>query len=142
LMFMPGFFGRIFGVVPIVVATAFALSWVEALLILPSHLAHAKAGNKTGLGSKLHGVQQKFSHGFIRFIDRVYAPSLRWGMKHRYLTVSGLVVLLMVVVAFPLSNRMGFVLMPQVESDRADVSAVLPVGVPRSEAHTSELQSR
>jgi len=134
LMFMPGFFGRIFGVVPIVVATTFALSWVEALLILPAHLAHTKAGNSTGIGRKLHDVQQKFSRGFLTFVDRVYGPSLRWGMEHRYLTVSALVVLLMVVAAFPLSNRMGFVLMPQVESNRADASAVLPVGVPVSRA--------
>ena len=43
LYFVPGFMGKIWKAIPIVVITVFIISWVEALLILPCHLAHTRS---------------------------------------------------------------------------------------------------
>jgi multidrug efflux pump subunit AcrB len=59
LLFVPGFLGKIWGVIPLVVCTVFVVSLMEAIFILPAHLAHSKEG--TG---KFHNWQQKFSKGF------------------------------------------------------------------------------
>lgn len=133
LSFIPGWFGQLWGVVPLVVGTVFAISLIEALVILPAHLGHMKEGSRTRVGAKLHGAQQRFSRAYSRFIERRYGPLLRLSLQHRYLTLSLSVVLLLVVLAIPLSGRMGFELMPRVESDAASASATLPYGSSREQ---------
>lgn len=134
LAFIPGGFGQLWAVIPLVVGSVFAISLVEALIVLPAHLGHTGAGGRTALGSRLHGWQQAFSRGFSRFITEVYGPALATAMRWRYVTLAGAVGILVVTLAWPLSGRMGFILMPRVESDRAEVTAVLPQGSPQAEA--------
>jgi multidrug efflux pump subunit AcrB len=130
LMFIPGFMGKIWGVIPIVVTTVFVISWGEALFILPSHLAHTKAGGGRGWGRALHDRQQAFSAAFSRFVEYRYGAFLDLALRNRYITVAIAVGLLLVVLAWAGSGRLGLILMPTVESDRAVVTAALPVGSP------------
>ena len=130
LYLIPGGWGKIWAVIPVVVATAFVLSWVEALFILPSHLGHTRSG--TGQGWLARG-QRRFSDGFRDFVRRVYGPLLRMAIRQRYLTVAIMAGVLVVVLAIPFSGRMGFILMPRVEADYASAEAVLPVGSPRAD---------
>jgi len=134
LLFVPGIMGKVFQVIPLVVSTVFLISWVESLLILPSHLAHAKTGSERGLTAFLHQKQQAFSQRFTAFVHNVYAPFLDACIRSRYLTTSVGVATLMLILAYALSGRMGIVLMPKVESDSSVVTAVLPYGSPLSEA--------
>jgi multidrug efflux pump subunit AcrB len=130
ILFVPGSFGKIWAVIPLVVSSVFLISWVEALFILPAHLAHVKDRRSTRWGEALHQRQQRFSLAFRHFVEDVYGPFLRMAVRHRYLTVTCALALLAVVVSIPLSGRMGFILMPKVESDRADTTVTLPVGTP------------
>lgn len=132
MLFIPGGFGQIWAMIPLVVGTVFLISWVEALFILPTHLAHMKDRRHTRWGETVHRRQQRFSAGFSRFIERVYKPLLSAAVHHRYFTVACALALLAVVVAIPMSGRMGFILMPKVESDTAYASATLPVGSPEA----------
>jgi multidrug efflux pump subunit AcrB len=50
LAFIPGFMGKIFVSIPMVVVTVFIISWVEALFILPAHLAHGNSRAAAGCG--------------------------------------------------------------------------------------------
>ncbi|MFO8015218.1 MAG: efflux RND transporter permease subunit [Phycisphaerae bacterium] len=130
LMTVPGTMGKIFSVIPVVVITVFTISWVEALFILPAHLAHTKAGGRTRLGRGFHRLQQRFSDGFRRAIHRVYGPMLNACVRHRYITIAAAGAVLMAVGGFVASGQIGMVLMPRVESDQANATAVLPVGSP------------
>ena len=130
LAFVPGGFGKIWAVIPAVVATTFAISWIEALFILPAHLAHISHAPRSGIGAKLHALQQRFSNAFGRFVEHGYGPFLYQALRFRYLTLAVVVGLLIVVVAIPVSGRMGFILMPKVEGDTAEATAVLPVSTP------------
>ena len=132
LAFIPGVMGNIFRVIPLVVSTVFVISWVESLLILPTHLAHTRSGSRTRIGGWLHRRQQRFSGLVSRFIETRYAPFVDLCLRFRYLTVAGGLAVLIVVLGYIASGRMGFVLMPRVESDRAVVTAVLPYGSPLS----------
>jgi len=130
LSFIPGTMGKIWKVVPLVVITVFLISWVESLLILPGHLAHLKrrpAGSST---SRLHRWQQAFTGWVTQFINQVYGPFLNLCIRWRILTVALCVTVLVVMLSYALSGRIGIILMPRVESDQADVTAVLPVGSP------------
>jgi multidrug efflux pump subunit AcrB len=130
LYFIPGTMGKIWKVVPLVVITVFLISWIESLLILPGHLAHLKrrpAGSST---SRLQRWQQAFTGRVTQFINEVYGPFLNLCIHWRTLTVALCLTVLVVVLSYALSGRMGIILMPRVESDHADVTAVLPVGSP------------
>ena len=127
LMFVPGFLGKLWGVIPLVVCTVFAISLVEALFILPAHLAHSKP---LARGSHLRQWQQRFSVGFSAWVERRYQPLVKHAVAHRYLTVAVGIGALMIVLSYAVSGRMGFQLMPSIESDLADATAVLPVGTP------------
>lgn len=134
LAVIPGPFGQIWAVIPAVVGTVFVISLIEALIILPAHLAYVREGARTRMGAHMHGFQQKISHGFTRLIDQVYGRVLALTLRWRYVTLAAALTVLAITLAYPLSGRMGFILMPRVEGDRAEVTAILPYGAPVSEA--------
>ena len=77
LYFVPGVMGKFFRVIPLIVCTTFVISLVEALFILPAHLAHQKE-NKTP--NKLHLWQQGFSKKFkSSSTNCLYGMVKRWG---------------------------------------------------------------
>ena len=134
LMTVPGAMGRIWRVIPVVVITVFTISWIEALFILPAHLAHTKSGGSSALGRFVHRRQQGFSRLFSRGIRRVYGPMLDACIRVRYLTVAVGIAVLAAVGGYVASGRIGIILMPRVEADHAYVAAVLPVGSPFARA--------
>ena len=123
LLFVPGFLGKIWGVIPLVVCTVFVVSLMEAIFILPAHLAHSKEGK-----GKFHNWQQKFSKGFSTFIERRYTPVVKRCVEYRYLSMAVGIALMILVISWPVSGRMGFELFPQVESDLSEVRASLALG--------------
>ncbi|MEM1278184.1 MAG: efflux RND transporter permease subunit [Pseudomonadota bacterium] len=133
LALVPGSFGKFWVVIPFVVATAFILSWIEALFILPAHLAAVKR-RKEGRSGPLHLLQTTFARGLDIFVRRVYAPLLRVAMNWRYTTVALMLTILMITSAYPLSGRMGWSLFPEIPRDYATANAFLPVGASRETA--------
>jgi len=132
LMFVPGMMGMIWGVIPVVVSVVFVLSWVEALCILPAHLAHGRTPGESGWRARFHHRQQDFSRAFSRFVERRYGAFVTLALGHRYVSMAAGVTVLVVALAWAASGRLGFILMPQVESDQAVATAILPVGSPPS----------
>jgi len=130
LMFVPGFTGKIWAVIPVVVTSVFAISWIESLVILPAHLAHAKKSESNPINRALHNAQQRFSALFVRGIQTIYGPILTLTMKVRYLTIAGCTTLLILVISYAASGRMGFEFLPRTEGDRVDVTVMMPVGSP------------
>lgn len=130
LYFVPGYMGKIWKAIPLVVVTVFIISWVESLLILPAHLAHTRSKPTNRLTARLHEWQQLFSKGLVRFIEKYYRPFLDFCIRWRGVTVAIGVAVLLVVVSYVGSGRIGMILMPRVESDRAVVTAILPAGTP------------
>jgi multidrug efflux pump subunit AcrB len=130
LYFVPGVMGKVWGVIPLVVCTVFAISLVEALWILPSHLAHTRSEGFVGLTRMLHRWQQGFARLISRFIQNGFGPFLRLVLRFRPLVLACAAAILLLTVAFIASGRMGFILMPKVESDRSVVTATLPYGSP------------
>ncbi len=140
LYFIPGTMGKIWKAIPVVVITVFLISWVEALFILPAHLAHTRSAPASRLTARLHALQQRFSARVSRFIETRYRPFLELSIRWRGLTVAIGVAILIIVLSYVMSGRIGMILMPRIESDRAVVTAVLPAGSPLADAR--EVQTR
>jgi multidrug efflux pump subunit AcrB len=62
------------------------------------------------------------------FIERYFDPFLHYCTKYRKVTISIGIAILIITVSYVASGRIGMILMPRVESDRAGVTATLPVG--------------
>jgi len=130
MYFVPGMMGKIFKNIPVVVASVFIISLIEALFILPAHLGHQKnhPGNKTMQFLNLQ--QQKISNGISSFIQNIYGPYLKLSLRFRYVTLALSIVILLITLAYVKSGRMGITMFPKVESDLAYVSFELPFGAP------------
>ncbi len=135
LAFIPGRIGKIWFVIPIVVISVFMISLIESLFVLPSHLAMLSPKPKNIILRGMRRMQGGVATGFETFSAKCFAPLLTVCIRARYLVVATSIALLATTMAYALSGRMGMSLMPKVESDRAVVTATLPVGSPLSEAN-------
>jgi multidrug efflux pump subunit AcrB len=127
LFFVPGILGKVFKQIPVVVISVFAVSLLECFLILPAHVSHQKPLPQ-GFFGRMHAWQQRFSNAFVRFVNQKYGPLLGLALRWRYVTTCLGIAVLLIVVGFVKSGRMGFELFPKIESDYAKVTATLPFG--------------
>ncbi len=134
LLFLPGTTGKFWWPLPAVVITVLAVSLLEALFILPAHLGHSSGKSATFLGWQLHRGQQAFARGFNSFVDRYYRGFLRLSLRHRYITLSAAVALLVVVAGYGYSDHMGMIMMPEVSADEIEAGVSLPVGTTPAQA--------
>jgi multidrug efflux pump subunit AcrB len=134
LLFVPGEFGLIWATVPLVVITVFAISLLEALFILPAHLAHTSKEDHNPISRFLHRRQQSFS-GWVRSrIEAWFRPVLEASLRVRYVTIAWAVASLIAVIGYAASDRMGMVLMPTVPSQEFAATARMPSDVTDAEA--------
>lgn len=106
LMFMSGTIGKFIVAIPVVVISLLFFSWLEAFLILPSHVSHL-TNAKVKVKEKRWLIN--FEHGYARF--------LAWVLKHRWTVViaSAFVLIGSVVLA---KQAMQFQLFPAVAVDQ------------------------
>lgn len=130
MYFIPGTSGKIFKYIPVVVITAFIISLLESLFILPAHLGHHRAKKRYGIWDRIYRAQQRFGQGFARLVGKVYAPMLEKILSARYIAVVIATCVLVLALAYAASGRMGFSMFPRVESDLSRVSVELPYGSP------------
>jgi multidrug efflux pump subunit AcrB len=128
LLFIPGTTGKFWWPLPAVVITVLAVSLIEALFILPAHLAHTARRTRTGLSRRLHGWQQSFAAAFQRFVDTRYRALLDLSLRHRYVTLCGALSLFVMVGGYGASDHMGMIMMPELSADEIEAGIRLPVG--------------
>ncbi len=134
VLLLPGTTGQYWRPLPIVVVAVLMLSLLEALFILPAHLAHIRGDGRTAFGRRIHRVQQRVAASLRRGVDRFYTPLLERALEHRYITLAIATALLMVTGAYSTSAHMGMVMMPTMPADEIEAGVRLPVGVTRAQA--------
>ncbi|WP_425391712.1 efflux RND transporter permease subunit [Ekhidna sp.] len=134
LLFMPGTTGKYWWPLPAVVIVVLAVSLVEALYILPSHVAHKPKKNPLNIVRKWEGVQSKIAAGFQQFIDKIYRPLLTVSLANRYVTLTAAIALLIMVGGYGYSGHMGMILMPEDAADEIEAGVRLPVGTTTDQA--------
>ena len=140
-LFLDGGIGEFFGEVSVVVILTLAVSLVEALIILPAHLAHSKALRKqnntpkAGLAgafqkifSKLRYIN-KLGDAIMRWLrDTLYSPSLRFALQHKFFTFSIFVVFLILTYGSFGGGIIRGAFFPQIASDQVRISLNMPNG--------------
>ncbi|MEL6346301.1 MAG: efflux RND transporter permease subunit [Myxococcota bacterium] len=136
LLLVPGFSGKLFGIIPKVVIAVLLLSLVESFFILPAHLAHTKDSKPGFLRRVMEGPRQWVSGQLVRFTKGAYEPVLRRVVRNRYLAIAAAIAVFLMSIGTLASGIVPFNFFPKLEGDNVTVTVRLPYGAPveRTEA--------
>ncbi len=123
--FLDGRIGEYFGEVAIIVLLTLSVSLIEALIILPSHVAHSKAITSSQKSYFFNVWADKFM-AFMR--DKLYEPYLRFFLKNKLLGFVIPVAIFILTMGAMAGGIIKFTFFPQVASDRVVVTLKMPQG--------------
>ena len=136
--FLESRIGEFFSEVSVIVILTLVVSLVEALIILPAHLAHSKA-----LRIKKEELQAKQSKGFFAVMrginkagdnfmaylrDKVYTPALKFVLSYKVLSLGIFVSLLVITFGSIGGGIIKTSFFPRIASDSANIELVMPAG--------------
>ncbi len=123
--FLDGNIGEFFGEVATVVALTLILSLVEALIILPAHVAHSKALDRN---QKLYAFN-KYAEDLMDFMrDKIYAPALKFVLENKFFGLVLPVAFLMITIGAFQGGIIKGTFFPSIASDRVSVNLTMPQG--------------
>lgn len=123
--FLDGFLGKFIWHMALVVIAALAFSLIEAFLILPAHLAHSKGLHAHNEDSPI----RKKIESFINYITyKLYAPSLRYAIEHKWITVVLPISLVFLTVGLLRGGFIGVTFFPFIDGDNFPINVSLVAG--------------
>ncbi|MBW3542404.1 MAG: efflux RND transporter permease subunit, partial [Planctomycetes bacterium] len=141
LFFIKGQIGDFMGQLPMVVLAALSVSLIEALIILPTHLAHMPSraerekraqaarrgwrGRITGALDSVGRARERIMHGLLAGI---YERFLRFTLRWRYVTIAVGFALLMVAGGMVAGEIVGYEFIQKMDSETIVCSLEMPVG--------------
>jgi multidrug efflux pump subunit AcrB len=131
--FLDGRMGDFFSEVSTVVILTLSVSLIEALIILPAHIAHSKALQRKGvkfnrLDKFFNKVNETADKWLLKFRDNVYIPYLRFFLKHKFLGFAIPVALLIFSIGAIRGGLVGTSFFPNVASDRISINLKMTQG--------------
>jgi multidrug efflux pump subunit AcrB len=136
-LFLDGRIGDIFGEVSVIVILTLAVSLVEALIILPAHLAHSKAlqplsdepkSKIAQVFAKLRGINRAGDRFMNYMRDELYAPALRFALKNKVLTFSFFAAALILTFGSVAGGIIRTTFFPNIASDRINITLEMANG--------------
>lgn len=128
---LPGWAGQMTHPISMVMILTVTFSLIEALLILPSHLAIVHPSGFAG--NLLTPIRTRLNDGLDRFVTGIYQPFLELALRWRYLTVSLFLAAMLLLGALPMAGVVRMSLQADVTRDYFRVALVLPPGTAFSE---------
>jgi len=140
ILFLEGRIGDIFSEVSIIVILTLLVSLLEALLILPAHIAHSKALTKIPKKEqkKERGIEKiflklrkynEYGDRFMRYLrDNLYSPVLKFALNQRFITFSTLTAILILTFGAYKAGIIKSSFFPTLESDVVSITLVMPEG--------------
>lgn len=135
--FLDGRIGDFFGEVSVIVVLTLLVSLIEALIILPAHLAHSKAMKpqdnkpKKGLAkvfAKLRVINQSGDRIMSWMRDKLYSPALKFSLQHKLLTFAFFIMAFVLTLGSIGGGVIRTSFFPQIASDRVAVELQMPNG--------------
>lgn len=137
--FVDGRIGSFFGEVSTIVILTLSVSLIEALIILPAHIAHSKAlsrkNEELGITKKTNKIEAFFKNAnkkadalMVGVRDNYYIPFLRFSLKYKLLAFAIPIALLTFSFGAIGGGTVKTSFFPTVASDRIQVSLKMPQG--------------
>lgn len=134
LTFIKGQIGTLLGALPLVVACALAMSLIESLLILPSHMGHSLKKRDKAKPNKLSTLLRRYEDWRDKLILDKIAPGfgrvLAFCLRYRYLTLCIAIMALSISFGMVAGKRVGFVFMSSDDAESVMVNIQMPIGTP------------
>lgn len=136
-LFLDGRIGNFFGEVSVIVILTLVVSLVEALIILPAHLAHSKALKKQSdtpkkgiakLFAKLRIINQVGDKFMVWMRDKMYSPALKFALKYKLLTFAFFIMALVLTFGSIGGGIIRTAFFPRIASDRVTIELLMPNG--------------
>jgi multidrug efflux pump subunit AcrB len=136
-LFLDGRIGEFFSEVSVIVILTLLVSLVEALIILPAHLAHSKALQpktntpKKGIArafQKMRLINEYGDKGMNWMRDKLYAPALRFTLKYKMFAFALFAAALLLTVGSVGGGIIGVTLFPSISSDQVSINLEMPNG--------------
>ena len=136
-LFLDGRIGEFFGEVSVVVILTLLISLIEALIILPAHLANSKAlikkksEPKTLIAkgfSKLRKINKLGDSLMQSLRDNIYQPTLKFSLNNRFLVLTIFVAFFSLTIGSFGGGIIRTSFFPTIASDRISISLVMPNG--------------
>ena len=137
-LFLESRIGEFFSEVSVIVMLTLAVSLIEALIILPAHLAHSKALQRNKEANPKSKIKQFFAKmrginafgdrimSFLR--DRMYAPILNFMFEFKILALGIFVGLLVLTFGAIGGGIIGVTMFPSIASDTVTIELGMPNG--------------
>ena len=137
--FVDGRIGSFFGEVSTIVLLTLSVSLIEALIILPAHIAHSKALDRKKLQNK-EAVKTNKIDGFFKkinkkadtflgkFRDGYYVPFLKFSLNNKVFIFCMFIASLLISVSALKGGVIKSSFFPRVASDRVQISLNMPQG--------------
>lgn len=121
LLFVPGSEGDLMRPLPMIIIAILLASLIEALLVLPSHLAHS---GMEKLPSSGYAIAEKLDH----FVIERYKPWLAAALQWRYPAVAACTAMFLVCITLVLSGRIPVEFFSAIDTEIATGSVAFPAG--------------
>ncbi len=131
--FIDGRMGDFFSEVSSVVILTLVVSLIEALIILPAHIAHSKAlmreGRKVSSIDAFFKRVNKFADKWLmKLRDVVYVPYLSFFLKNKFLGFAIPIALLIFSIGAIRGGIVGTTFFPRIASDRISINLTMTQG--------------
>tara|TARA_R110002049_G_scaffold2846_1_gene23117 strand:+ start:15544 stop:18786 length:3243 start_codon:yes stop_codon:yes gene_type:complete len=137
--FVDGRIGSFFGEVSTIVLLTLTVSLVEALIILPAHIAHSKAlerkklengeQKKTNVIDTFFNKVNKAADGFlVKLRDTFYMPFLKFCLKNKVFAFSMPIALVIFSIMAMNAGIVKSAFFPRIASDRVQINLTMPQG--------------
>ncbi|WP_026775605.1 efflux RND transporter permease subunit [Polaribacter sp. Hel_I_88] len=137
--FVDGRIGSFFGEVSTIVLLTLSVSLIEALIILPAHIAHSKALDRKRLENgevkktnKVDALFKKINKaadaGLSKFRDTYYVPFLKFSLKNKVFSFSVPIAILLFSFMSIEGGIVRTAFFPRIASDRVQINLKMPQG--------------
>ena len=133
---VPGVFGKIFWVFPVVVASVLLFSLVEAFAILPAHLSHREPWS---LQKWVDPVRERVSGALQRFVKQVYEPGMRTLLAWRGTVAGASLGLLFLSGGVVAGGWVPVQFFPNIAGSQITATASLPAGSPDAQVDAARI---
>ena len=124
-----GIIGTIIREIPVVVMFVLLASLVECLLVLPTHMRWALAGDVLREGR----IRKRFNTGFHWVRDHLFRSLLETALAWRYATLALALGALVLAIGLMIGGRVNFVFFDGPESDRVEANLIMAPGTTRTQ---------
>ncbi|HHC81109.1 MAG TPA: efflux RND transporter permease subunit [Flavobacteriia bacterium] len=131
--FLDGRMGDFFSEVSIIVLLTLSVSMIEALIILPAHIAHSKALHRENkklskFDAFFENINKTANKWLFKFRDDIYIPYLRFLLNNKFLGFAIPTALLIFSIGAIKGGIVGTSFFPRVASDRISINLKMTQG--------------